>query len=323
MVKRILVPLDGSGFGDFAVPFAVSLARRSGATLDFVHVHLSRLPGEGLEYLTQYRWEDVAGSDDDHDAETASREREWLGYLVQATVDEGVPASSHLLRGPIAPTVEAHAHSSGADLIVMSTHGRSGPGRYWLGSVADSLVRRVSVPVLLLRPPETAGPPAREPEIRRILVPLDGSPFSESILGPALGLAALFGAKVSLLQVISTAPWPGGASDPGVAGWVEHSRSAAASYLDALAQKLPDDVAAPPRVLVHPHAAQAILHMAEQEGADLIAMATHGSGGVRHMLLGSTADKVIRGSHRPILVLRPQPIPPAGRVVQSEAVPAL
>src|SRR5207247_1387570 len=91
----------------------------------------------------------------------------------------------------------------GIDLAVMATHGRGALGRFWLGSVADEMLRHVNVPLLLVRPAEGAADLSHEPPLGRAIVALDGTPLAEQVLEPATSLAALMpDACVTLMQAI-------------------------------------------------------------------------------------------------------------------------
>jgi nucleotide-binding universal stress UspA family protein len=118
-------------------------------------------------------------------------------------------------------TVHKTPYTSGSDLIVMTTHGRGPVSRFWLGSVADQLVHRLPMPLLLIRTQEDSPLPRDEPELRNLLVALDGTPTAEQILQPAGVLAKLMGASCTLLRVVPAevsstanteravdAPWP-------------------------------------------------------------------------------------------------------------------
>ena len=91
-----------------------------------------------------------------------------------AAVADILPSSA-LLDGPVADAISRHAAATGADLLVMTTHGRGPLVRFWLGSVADALVRQASIPILLVQPKEAAPDLTQEPVVRRVLIPLDGS----------------------------------------------------------------------------------------------------------------------------------------------------
>jgi nucleotide-binding universal stress UspA family protein len=213
--------------------------------------------------------------------------------------------------GPAADTLHAHALASAADLVVMTTHGHGPLSRIWMGSVADKLMRRLPMPILLTRPHEGAidllanmGAPA----LQHILIPLDGSALAEEIVEPAVALGRLTGAKYTLVQALEplaaqhTIPPYAVGLDLGVLAEI---REYARNYLEQIANRLRAQSLQVHTALVdaQPHAA--ILDYAHQHAVDLIAMATHGHGGAARMLLGSVADKVIRGSGVPVLLKRP------------------
>jgi nucleotide-binding universal stress UspA family protein len=137
--------------------------------------------------------------------------------------------------------------------------------------------------------------PAAGLGLRRMLITLDGSEFSESILEPALGLARTLGMRVTLLRALYS-------SDPA-------DRALALAYLEAVAGRFPDDLP-PPKLLAIPHRspAEAIFRTSTSGNYDLVAMATHGQGGIRHRVVGSTADEVLRGTTHPVLMFRPESV---------------
>jgi nucleotide-binding universal stress UspA family protein len=194
----------------------------------------------------------------------------------------------------------------------MTTHGYGGLVRFWLGSVADSLCRLTSVPILLVRPTETLPDLAHPPLFHQVLVPLDGSALSEQILEPTLALSALLPTEYRLLRIV----------EPLYADYnlITHTEAldkeaiqTAQSYLDALAQELRRrNLFVSTQVILAENPALAILEQAQHCGATLIAMATHGRSGVRRLLIGSIADKVLRGAETAILVYRPQEGPLQG-----------
>jgi nucleotide-binding universal stress UspA family protein len=289
MAATILVPLDSSRFGEHALPVAVGIARRTGARLHLVHCFEPPLPplysGGGAAYDPQL------------DRMLRDEKAAYLARVadrVQRTC--GVAVRTELLSPPTVPTLVSYASDAEVDLIVMTTHGRGGISRAWLGSVADALVRRTSVPVLLLRPRDEEVVITCEPQTSHMLIPLDGSELSEGILAPAIGLAQLSGAHVTLLQVIE----PQQSSGDSAA-----ERRAALSYLEGIAREHMSGLEVDVAVEEHESPAVAILEYAALHGADLIALATHGRGGWSRVALGSVADKVVRGTMMPVLLYRP------------------
>src|SRR5262249_55044103 len=167
------------------------------------------------------------------------------------------------------------------DLIVMATHGgrllsRSGPG-----SVADELLRRTRVPVLLVRPGARAARMLPEPVLDNVLIPLDGSALAEQVLPPALELARLMEARCSLVRVVGSSPSPAAGVPDGVS---EQARAEA--YLEGVAARARGQgLEVRTRVALARRAAEAILEEAAAQASNLIAVATHGRGGLRRLLL--------------------------------------
>lgn len=294
MYRSILVPLDGSAFGEHALPFALSLARRAGAQLHLVHVHVPPAP-----ILA-----------DANDAELRGYERMYLDGLVQRIEARwDVPITTMLLDGAVAQTLHEYAIACQADLIVMTTHGGGALSRFWLGSIADTVIRQVSLPLLLIRPQEHVLDIAHEPNVKHILIPLDGSALAEHMLTHATALGRLIQAEYTLLQVIEPVSMGYGTELYGVAvdtQGIEQLRTEAQAYLDRLAVGLRADGMRVQTAAVIDLAATAILNYAHEHAVDLIALETHGRTGLARWLVGGVADKVIRSATVPVLLHRPQ-----------------
>jgi len=301
MIKSILVPLDGSAFGEQALPWAACLSKGLGAHLELVRVHDPvppwTLATEGAVAVTTAD-PAIRDAEDQYLANCAARLRE--GGFTQV--------GYRLLDGDTVEQVAAHAEDNAIGLVVLATHGRGALSRLWLGSVSDALVRRLTMPMLLIRPTEAAAVPAAE-RFRKVLVALDGSREAESALEPALALAHPDGCQLFLLRVVPPVPIPGDVGMPAVPlvdeGLTETLTIQARTYVEGVAARLRSGkVAVATRVEVEMGPAQAILHEAARSGAELIALATHGARGLRRMVLGSVADKVLRGADRPVLLTR-------------------
>jgi nucleotide-binding universal stress UspA family protein len=290
MFRTIVILLDGSPFAEQALPWALHLARRAGASLELVRGHV-------LYALTQpaAAW---APFDPVAEADCKQEERAYLDAVAHRVADAApVSITETLVDGLETEGILQRVRDGRADLVVMATHGRGPLGRFFLGSVADVLVRETSVPVLLVRPHGAgldSGAAAED-----VLVPLDGSPLAEQILGPAADLARLAGARCTLLRVLPPATFSGRSA---ALEEVPHTRALA--YLEAVAERLRGQgLSVQTRVVVAARPARAILREA-REGT-VIALATHGRGGVPRVVLGSVADKVIRAAPGPVLVYRP------------------
>lgn len=301
-METILVPLDGSAFGEHALPLALTVARRAGLRIALAHVHhqamLPATPG-GEPFVSPQ-------------VDTLVRDQE-AAYLEAvsdriAAVWEG-PVSRALLEAPVADALCRHAESIGAALIVLCTHGRGGVARAWLGSVTDRVLRQSSMPTLVVHPTAEAPDLRSEPPLGHILIPLDGSTLAEQAIDHALWLGRLTAARFTLLRVVE--PIMHGFFIDGIepsidAAAQEAAWREAANYLDELAGRLrAQGLTILTDTRIGKPAAE-VREFAEAYGVDLIAMATHGRGGVRRLLVGSVADKVLRGATVPLLVTRPR-----------------
>jgi nucleotide-binding universal stress UspA family protein len=298
-VRTILVPLDGSTFAEDAIPVAANLARRWGAHVEFVTVE-PPLSTALMSYDSS-----------DECAVTPEALREQLHRYLSSQADavrttHGIRASERVLRGVPAPALARHIEAHKIDLVVMTTHGRGGLSRFWLGSVADGLLRRTKAPVLLLRPGSATAPG----QFHRVLVAIDESAQGEALLDPAVTLAgATPGSAVVLVRVIEPPLWVGRPE------LERPARRAAADQLERLAQRLRlRGTPATVRVEAGPTVAARILEAADAVEADLIVVGTHGARGVERLVLGSVADKVVRGAKQAVLVA------PCGPERQAPAV---
>jgi nucleotide-binding universal stress UspA family protein len=297
MCHSLLVPLDRSSFAEQALPLALSIARRARARLDLVEVHAL--------YALQERHAGRSPFEPGLDAECKQQEQLYLDATVQwVTSVSGVCATAGVLPGSavlaatVADSILERARASRADLIVMATHSRGPLSRLGLGSVADELIRRAPIPVLLVRPSAKAPGLIPEPVLDNILIPLDGSGLAEQVLDPALDLARLMEARCSLLRVVESRS---SSADGG-----PEQVQAAEAYLQRVARQIREQgLPVRTRVVVAPQAAAAILEQAQVQSSNLVALATHGRGRFQRLLLGSVADKLVRSAPSPVLVVRP------------------
>lgn len=287
MIANILIPLDGSVLAERALPYAAGLAGASHARLRLLHV----MPARPSPFHPQAEGDIAARLD--------LLARQLRGQDIQAT------ASTITGRAP-ADAILASANDPPADLIVMSTHGRSGIGRWLYGSVTDRILRLSDVPVLLV--PTTSIHPWPKDRRPKILVPLDGSDLSETALGPARLLSYTLGADLLLMRVVEQTAAPiWGFDSVSMAAWraAPEDLQDARQYLDGIAEAS-GPVALSADVLVDEgNPAAVIAAMARQEGVDLIVMATHGRTGLPRLTMGSVATATVQRSPAPLLLIRP------------------
>jgi nucleotide-binding universal stress UspA family protein len=303
MYRSLMVPLDGSLFAEQALPLALAVSRQTGAVLHLVHVHdpqVAKIPTRVAE-------------DHDYPAGVARQVAEQLD----------VAPRTARLEGKVLDQLIAYTGREEIEFVVIATHGRGGLSRARIGSTTDSLIRQLHIPILTLRPQELesrkggAGATTAEPTERRIaehdpighiLVPLDGSALAEAVLPHAIALGGPE-LRLSLVQAVP-APVP---NDPTSLSFVltvdqttiDAELARGLAYLDRSAESLAEQVRrVDTAVLLEPRPVAAILDYADQNDVDLIALATHGRGGLRRLALGSSADKLLRAAHLPVLVFR-------------------
>jgi nucleotide-binding universal stress UspA family protein len=299
--RCILVPLDGSPLAEQIIPLTLEIARVARSKVRLVLVH--QTPTPPFDALSEQLYVQI-------DLATRETESKYLTTLgARLRKSSGLQISTVVIEGPIGPTLVKYAQDIGADLVTMTTHGRGGLRGAWLGSVADHLIRSLEAPVIVVRAQEVTPDLPRRQKIKEILVPLDGSPLAEAALVPASALASLFGAELLVGQVV----WPLSAGSllpvPFPSGYdnevVGVQRKETQEYLDGVANDLLErGVAAKATVLVGHNVAEALLDLAHPQRIDLVAIATHGRGGMQRLMLGSVADKLIRGAGPPVLVVR-------------------
>jgi nucleotide-binding universal stress UspA family protein len=278
MYRTILVPLDGSALGERALPYAAAVARATGDRLRLVRV----VQGPAAA---------VAGA--------AAYLQRVAARLTRSDTGTGV------LAGDATAEILREADRVEAGLVALSTHGRSGLGRWLYGSVADAVLRHADVPVLLV--PATC-PPAWPPEgARRVVLALDGSPFAEAAIGPGADLAEALCVGALVLRVVGPPPYvlDDAAGDARVEDDPAAALNEARRYVDAVVDGLRRRGRAAEGLVVAGPPAATIAAVARERGTGVVAMATHGRGGVERAVLGSVATETIHRSTVPLLLTRP------------------
>jgi nucleotide-binding universal stress UspA family protein len=294
MIKKILVPLDGSPTAEAVLPLVLHVARAEKAVVELITV------------LTPVAIWDAAASMIKWDAEEAAA-REYIERKARELQGHGLEAQSMVKFGQAAYAIFDAVKDQKADFVAMTTHGRSGITRFVLGSVADRLLH-TAAPLLVVRPGEDEGSPHLVPaNIRRILVPLDGSELSLSAIPFAEEMAKIFDASLAFCSVVST-------------DWIAYS----GMETPTLYQDVLNDMKAKARENIEEIAGQSrnrgfhiecfvgvggpadeIQRIAALQGAGLIVMSTHGRSGPSRWVMGSIADAVVRRTHLPCLLVRP------------------
>lgn len=298
-MAAIMVPLDGSRFSESVLPLALTVAERLGATLHIVRVHeLVAMPV--MDALTPMPVIDASLEAESRALQQVDLERSAADLRKSSPV----PVEWALLEGGAGEALAEYAHAHGITMIVTSTHGRTGVTRAALGSVSVHLVRHSGVPVLLLHPGDGHAPAAPR-AFEHVLVPLDGSAPSETVLKPALAL--LSGAKrVTLFRMVAPitmdlapTPMPLAITDP-IA--LEAEMTAARAYLEGIADTLrPKGFTVGVEVSANVAVASSIEEAVKAYKPDLIAMATHARSGLGRFIFGSVAESLVAHVRTPVL----------------------
>lgn len=290
-VNRILFPTDYSESAEGAFVQAVFLAERFDAELHVLHASVSERP----LFPPHDRRPGERGFGDGNHAPPPSRiyAKEWaLDVAIVQSEAVDVSAAAAILK---------YATAQDIDLIVMGTHGRRGMGRVLMGSVAEQVVRMSGVPVYTVRAP--AGP-ERHRRPRRILAPVDFSEHSSGSLQVAAEIAHVYDATLEVLHVVDEAILPHVYGIEPVSVSASTIRQRTREALKEMVTKVDVDhrVAGTHVLLGHP--AIEIVDFAREAAFDLIVIGTHGRSGLKRLLLGSVAEKVVRMAQCPVFTTK-------------------
>jgi nucleotide-binding universal stress UspA family protein len=339
---RIMVPLDGSSIGEAVLPHATTLAMATSAALDLVRVVEPHGAFVGHEHsggygtpetmesvYTHQVWQAELG--DARDYLSSVRRRIGVGGPDGHPANDGLEIGCQVLEGdPALMLVQQAERDPRITMIAMTTHGRSGVGRWPLGSVTEKVLCATAKPLLVVRPTEAVAiPPAHS--YRCILVPLDGSVLAEQALDRACTLALGTGAALLLVSVVPSPDdmglLPTGVHLPvSLSAW-QAEVDAISCYLRRTASELCERTPGLPVEVevVAGRPADAILSMSGQAHADLIVMSTHGLNAAQdyrraRTWLGSVALKVVQSAHAPVLLLRPKEVCDLGQWAENEGL---
>jgi len=269
-IQRILVPVDGS-------PESESVFS---AIMPLVRAYAPEVP---VLYVVE-------------DPEGSFLPPAHLAKACGALRSAGVSTHLELRQGMAADEILRAARERKADLIAMSTHGRGGVVRMIAGSVAEEVLRKTELPILITRPNVVVH------EWKRIVVALDGSERSESILPEAVRLARMMNAEIEVLRVAMPTV-AGGAGEAPIVMPPEDPMP----YLKSVIGGLEKEGVRARAVALEGRAAREILSHLEASDASLLCMTTHGRTGLARILLGSVAEEVIRHAPCPVLLRRSVP----------------
>lgn len=298
MIKRILVPLDGSQLAESVVPFARYLATGLPAMLTLLHViDPDRLTVPESDWI----------SADGIEGRSESGALTYLKRKADQLRSEGCTAEALLRYGKPADVIAGYGDGSSSTLIAMTAFGRAGLRQGGVGSVANRVLQSARCSVLLFHPyrPQQAANDAGA--LSEVIVPLDGSQLGENAIPIARHLASGLGSGVTLVQaVLAGSPlYLGEATYVHLEAPLDGPEPATWSYLHSVARRLERDGVAAHGQLLSGDAGKAIVDYATRWAGALIVMATRGSADSERPRSGSVADYVVRSCPHPVLIVRP------------------
>jgi nucleotide-binding universal stress UspA family protein len=306
MTTSVLVPLDGSDKDERALGAAAAVAHLAGGD-----VHLIRVLDTPVESLSSRARSFALAERVRHTRRDL--ERNLQGIANRLTADTGRPVTAEIAEGfDVGGVLVTRAAERTADLVVMATRASGPLGRALRGSVADRVVRESRRPVVLI-PPVADDVRAKPFHLRRALVPLDGSELALATVDQLLTLQRAADLEYVLLEVVTSGFEPESVTVAGALqpyerpADVARARANAEQRLNGVADRLRARGVKDVRIRVVEAAdpAAAIAAAARDETVDFIAMSTRGAGGLKRFVLGSVAERVVRNSDVPVMLVTP------------------
>jgi nucleotide-binding universal stress UspA family protein len=287
MYRRILVPLDGSTLAEQAVPHAVMLSTRKQSEVLLIQVHEVILSGRAAAVIAERKFH--------------YESQVYLDRIARRIREREIQARSVVAVGTAHYEILNFAREQGVDLIVMSKRGQSGVTRWLVGGVVSRVLRSTEIPVLAVPVVVGGSPDWRDHAYRRILVPLDGSSLAEGALSHAIAIIRKFRAELVLVQVRST----DGAEERHSSDLEPRPQeSAEEDYLERVAQSVEKQGVRALSVELVGRPENEIASYSESNQVDLIVMSAQGKSNLPYWLLGSVAERVVRGVNVPVLITR-------------------
>lgn len=294
MFNRILVPLDGSELAERALKPALAIAQKAEGEVILLRVPVAKampilIPAEYSpiqpDQALEHYWDEAAG---------------YLKTVQNSRVQSHLALGAQVIQGGVAEVIVDTAAKEAVDLIVMSSHGYSSITRWVMGSVAGKVLQNAPCPVLVVH---------SSANLRKALIPLDGSTLSESALTSGLEIASRLGSEVTLLRVVQLDESRLAYLERIELGLSERAREEALeraeTYLHGLAAAHRQAGLNIQAVVKVGPAAHRILEFAEAHEMDLVVMCTHGRTGLRRRVYGSVTEKILRSARCSMLIIRP------------------
>ena len=296
LITRVLLATDFSHCAAQALSHAIAMASSWKAELRILHV-LEFMPGMNPEYPVNHMYLEQLRKEAVRHMTEMENDATQAGLVIRTSIDIGIPSQR----------IHAVAAESGASVIVMGTHGRSGLEHILVGSTAERVVSTAPCPVLTVKAnrhaPSQAANPVNGLRFQRLLIPVDFSASSLDALEYGVHLAKHVGSTITILHALEPVAF---ALDFTLASSVDWRRQKAYAEgrLEILCAICTSNGVTAEHVLNAGVPADSIRHYAERQQPDLMIMGTHGRRGVSRLLSGSVAAAMVRLSPCPVLTMR-------------------
>jgi nucleotide-binding universal stress UspA family protein len=296
MFNHILAPLDGSTLAECVLLHLIGMAKAFNARATVLCVLETHAKGEMPSPVDPVAWEM-------RKAETEA----YLNDVVHRLDEIGTPVESVLLEGDPASCIKEFTDKHDIDLILLSSHGRSGLSRWNVSSIARKVIQRAHRSIMLVPAYETEQIELEEIRYHSLLLPLDGSHRAECLLAPAKTVAQFHKAQLLVTHVVVKPEMPHQmpltAEDQGLlVRFIERNKQAATDYLESLSARLPYDFE--PRLPISGDVALTLHKLVETEAVDLLIMSAHGYSGRSKWPYGSITTSFIEYGSVPLLVVQ-------------------
>ncbi|MEJ2208092.1 MAG: universal stress protein [Anaerolineae bacterium] len=299
MFDHLIVPLDGSSLAECVLPHAVALARPFDSRITLLRAVRGPTAGGASKATDPLGWQ-----------MRRAEARAYLDEMVARLKEVGVEADREVLEGEAAEQVVQFSRDEGADLIILSSHGRSGLSQWNVSSVVQKVILRAFVPVMIVRAYQPVTSDLAGLVYKHVLVPLDGSQRAEFTLPLATTLAAYHECPLLLAHVVSKPEVPRRAPLTEeearlVEQLTESNRRKGEEYLEELRARLDTEVETVLRVSENP--AEALHQLVEERDVDLVLLTAHGYSARKKWPYGGVALNFIAYGTTPLLILQDLP----------------
>lgn len=301
MFNKILVPLDGSSLAGSVLPHVITLAQTTGAEVILAHVIEQNSTPDRVRSLDPVNWR----------LRQVEAETYLDGVKHRLQDIQGIgPVTTVFLEGQAAEWITDFAHEHNVDLIMLSSHGRSGLTPWNISGTAQKIIWRAYTSIFLARAYHQDQANQQQAQYRRTLVPLDGSQRAEFVLPVVTALSQKLGTELLLAHVIARPDTPRRMpltpeEQELIERLIERNREEIDRYFNHLKSRLPGEVQT--RVLVSDSTTATLHQLVDDEAADLIILSAHGYSGQKKHSYGSVGINLMMYGTTPLLIVQDLP----------------